>query len=320
VQAKVITGIVHHATITTGIPLYKIWGYSFTRFLHLLIIPSFFFLLKKLNINNSKYFINFKKLLFSLKMTIPIYCVNMVKHADRKEAILNQAKKLNLDINFFNAIDGTLLPKSKKFTCCRSHPYRGSYHHPDKEYVNLLIMKQFHLFNSNLTIGEVGLAVSLIILFKQLIKENVEWAIIIEDDVQFDPDFLEHLKILDADTIFLKQNNVDFVYLNDRTYCEFNAPAQDVLLEKYYPVKSGFGFDCYLISKTGMEKLCDLYNPLIYPVDLQIVPHLQKYEPKYIERNYLKMNFVINGYKYHKNLAKHTDARSTIHGFCPHHN
>lgn len=252
-------------------------------------------------------------------MTIPIYCINLPEHTGRKSVIEEQAQKLGLNITFFQSINGNKIPKAERFTCCRSHPYRASYHHPNKDYVNLMINNNFHLFNSNLLKGEVGLAITLLVLYHKLASENVDWVIIIEDDVIFAENFPEHLQKIAADLPHLAENNVDIVFINDRMHRHQEAPVADNLLNRYFPVKGGFGFDGYLLSKSGMIKLIHLYNPLIYPVDLQVVPHLQRYEPKYPEKNLVKPGFIVNGYKYYTNLIFHTIGESSIARSCPEH-
>lgn len=252
---------------------------------------------------------------------IPIYCINLEKHANRRFAIQSQIDKLHgQPVNFYKAIDGTTIPRASKFTCCRSHPYRASYHHPDKDYVNLNVNGNFFLFNSNLLQGEIGLALSLFTLYYKLIAENVQWAIIIEDDVIFADNFIQELKQITADIPYLDSKSVDIIFLNNRMHRHTESPAvNDNLLNRYYPVKGGFGFDGYLISKMGMLKLLHVYNPLFYPVDLQVVPHLQRYPPRYQEMNLVKPGFTVNGYKYYTNLVFHTDGESSIARACPYH-
>jgi len=250
-------------------------------------------------------------------MKIPIICINLPQHVDRRQRMIDQAKRLGIELQFFNAVNGNNIPKNEKFTCCRSHPFRASYHHSEKDYVCLTVMNKLYLFNSNLTLGEVGLALSILVLYHQLIQNGTKWAIILEDDVILDDDFAKELKIIEQDLKMLESIGAEFVYINDRTQSDIKLGSVN---SRYYRVKSGFGFDGYLVSIEGMKKLCNLFNPLFYPVDLQIVPHLQVGQQRYRERNHIKPDAQLVGYKYHKNLVTHTNVRSTIHGFCKIHN
>lgn len=256
---------------------------------------------------------------------LPVYCLNLEKFTDRKEHIQNQADKLGLNIEWVQCFDGWKIPKAEKFTCCKAHPNRTpDYINMNLEYIQLLINNKFYLFNSNLTKGEIGLAITTLVLFQKLLAEpNPGWALIIEDDITFANDFMAEYSQLQKDLPLLERNGADFVYLNDSI--QSHPDHSNLIIEdRYLPVKKGCGYYGYIVSPAGMRKLLDLFNPLIFPIDLQSISHLECYsaypELRYREQNLIKPTIRLNGYKYHKNLVTHPNTfESTIHSFCPYH-
>lgn len=259
--------------------------------------------------------------------SIPIYCFNLKKFKDRKDHILNLAYKHNIKINIIEAFDGKLLPKSNKFSCCKSHNNRKiDYIHSDCEFNHVFLdhnnNKHFFLINSNITVGEYGLAMTTYNTYLDFIENNdSEWLIILEDDIDLCEDFNNELKNIENDLDILEKNNIDFVYLNDSIDL---INCKDNINNKYYPVKKGCGFYGYMISKKGMKKLLNIFNPLIFPIDLQSISHFSSYikysQFQYREKNFLKQNCYINGLKYYKNLVYHNNIfKSNIHDYCAYH-
>lgn len=258
---------------------------------------------------------------------LPIYCLNLEKDLTRRKFISNQATKLGINVKFINSYDGWKIPKSEKLSCCRAHPARqDDYINSEKDFIYLIINNSFNLFNSNLTKGEVGLAITTINLYRTLIEtETSEWVMIIEDDVTFSSDFRAETQQIQNDLKELTDAGADFVYLNDSISSYGERPDLNIVDGRYLPVFKGCGFYGYLISKNGMRKLIEIFNPLIFPIDLQSISHFSNYdeypEHRYREVNFIKSGLRINGYKYHKNLVKHLDTfTSTIHNTCPYHN
>ena len=128
----------------------------------------------------------------------------------------------------------------------------------------------YRLFDGNdynMRAGIVGCALSHIKLYIELINSNFDYYCILEDDIQFVPDFnnkLEHVKCQlnknkDWDLIYLghfckKQ------YITNLTYNKKSYPK----IEKYNMQesfsKSMGGTIGYLISKKGANKLLDFIN------------------------------------------------------------
>ena len=82
-----------------------------------------------------------------------IICLNLEKRKDRKSSCVDIFKNLGLDVEFFNGIDGSLLPNTGK------------------------IKK-----------GHMGCCLSHRCIFEKILENNWNTTLILEDDVEFHPD------------------------------------------------------------------------------------------------------------------------------------
>lgn len=156
--------------------------------------------------------------------------------------------KYGLEYEFFDAVDGNLLTYDYVSKCrARSD---GWYH---QDWGKAHSMKP----------GEIGVALSHLGIYKKIIEEQIEWAVILEDDVVFDQrlkNILKHQKGIDR-----LMKKFDLVLLG---YCgndnNFNLPAVCSYWSKYkisksfkigVPVKWYWSAIGYFISKRGAELL-----------------------------------------------------------------
>ncbi len=106
------------------------------------------------------------------KINIPIYIINLKQDIEKKEHIKKLCAKFDLYPEFFDAVDGRLLPEKN---------------------INEVysIEKAINTFKRELSRSEIGCALSHINIYKKMVNENISEAIVFEDDINFNKDLLE---------------------------------------------------------------------------------------------------------------------------------
>jgi len=91
-----------------------------------------------------------------------VFIINMEKHVDRRNHAVSQCQRIGLTAEVFNAIDGRLLTKQQI-----------------EEKVNPEL-------SIGLTESEIGCALSHHGVYQKMVDDNIEMALVLEDDVEFD--------------------------------------------------------------------------------------------------------------------------------------
>ena len=111
---------------------------------------------------------------------------------------------------------------------------------------------------------EIAVALSHIGVWKQMLEDEVDYALILEDDVYFDRKFNKQMdqiwdkaKTTDFDILFLSYGLVKGVNIED-------IKKQDIIFKPDFGIWQASG---YVLSKKGLQKLIDML-PLYGPVDL----------------------------------------------------
>ena len=92
------------------------------------------------------------------------FIINLPRDAERREFIIDDMEKCNLDFSIIEAVDGSLL----------STEDIGKYYNEKKS---------IELFNIKLSLGEIGCALSHIGIYQKMVSGNISSAVIMEDDV-----------------------------------------------------------------------------------------------------------------------------------------
>ena len=97
-----------------------------------------------------------------------VYIINLKKDKNRKKNILNELKKQNLkNYKFISAVNGNELKKKE---------------------INSLISKEKNFINpinTNMSKSEIGCSLSHIKIYKEIVKSDIDYALILEDDAFF---------------------------------------------------------------------------------------------------------------------------------------
>ncbi|MCK5535947.1 MAG: glycosyltransferase family 25 protein [Bacteroidales bacterium] len=185
---------------------------------------------------------------------IPIFVVNLKKDTEKKEHMQALCKKYSLECQFIDTVYGKDLSEKKI-----SEVY-------DKE-------RALKEFGRELTPGEIGCALSHISIYKKMKNENIEKALILEDDIFFNNSIIDALQAINKfpkdweliafnyfkSTPFNKLFCLSFWY-RDNTGKYFQSV-------RFTEVMHGTG--AYVINHTGVSKLIDELDKNFYkPIDL----------------------------------------------------
>ena len=169
-----------------------------------------------------------------------IFVINLKSDFKKRETMTDILNKYTSDYTFFEAINGKELK--------------------DDEYkINLNWMNPYD--NTHTTYGEVGCALSHYSLWKKMIDENIEQALILEDDVVIkNPDFISIIDNIPTDAY-------DLIYLGRKKMSGIKEEQVQLESAKNLLVKPTFSYwTCaYILTLSGAKKLCttDYLNNLI---------------------------------------------------------
>ena len=103
----------------------------------------------------------------------PIFIINLQRSPDRRMFMQTQLQSLGLKFEFFTAVDGQALTAQQV-----------SYYDDD-------LRKKTGWFNHKLANNEIACVLSHLQIWEKMWKENIEHAIILEDDITLDEDFAQ---------------------------------------------------------------------------------------------------------------------------------
>ena len=188
-----------------------------------------------------------------LFMAIPKIIVISLKHSTRRENIAKPLSGLGFDFTFFDATDGKKLPASVL------------------ESVDYDFYPKHYLSPKPLTLGEIGCAISHIKVYEHMVENNIESAIILEDDAIVS----QHFKEIVEDTLNKINKNHELIFFD---HGKVKSPFfKKRIMEGYrlahYKAPSKNSKRCiiyataYLITLSGAKKLLNYAYPIRLPAD-----------------------------------------------------
>lgn len=227
---------------------------SYTLLVVVMLFLTIIFLL-----NYQESFFTYKN---NMKELMPIYCINMKKHSTRWNKISKQAKSEKLEITRFEAINGF------------------SYS------MDSLIKKNIISPFTPFTRGTAGCYMSHHKLWTKIAKNNDNYALIIEDDVIFEKDFLNKLlKLL----VNIPQD-WDIIYLGlTRPY---GSHVKENIYKTNYKVNTNAGAYAYILKKSTAKTLIKLCSfPMKEMIDHCIKKHHSKFNVYFTYPYLIKHDF-----------------------------
>lgn len=175
-----------------------------------------------------------------------IFVVSLPDCTERRAKIQKQLNNLNLEFEFFDAIRGADYYNNSEYF---DRPHSLSYEHR--------LMKP----------GEVGCALSHVMIYKQIVEQNLPYALILEDDAILSSDLPKMLNTLIP---LIKQNDLITLERCD-IYKKHSAIS---LFDKYFLVKPRlvkYGSMCqtagYIVTLEAAKKMYTINFPVFAPAD-----------------------------------------------------
>ncbi len=183
---------------------------------------------------------------------IPVFIINLEKDTDRKKHMENLCNLYGIKPSFIHAVYGNELS--------------------DKEIKDIIDNeKAIRYIKRPLTNGELGCLLSHKRIYKKIIEENINIALIMEDDVLFDNNLLDFLNYLDN-----LPKNFDVILLGHHTPTSRSIPTKTNLWYKKRiackfvlkkPAELACGTYGYLVSNQGAKKLYNMLEKIFLPID-----------------------------------------------------
>ena len=173
--------------------------------------------------------------------TISVFIVNLEKEAEKRKRSLTYCKEVGISAEVYSAIDGASFSK--------------------KEGAELLTYP-----NSFLTNGEIGCALSHLSIYRRMILDNIDIALILEDDFKFNVGREELYHSLNDIKAFLNKDNVPKVVLLNEGLCRFTF-GRNIFKNKLCYYIKGNGTYAYMLNKSAAHELLVNAIPIRYEAD-----------------------------------------------------
>lgn len=181
-------------------------------------------------------------------MRAPIFIINMANSIERWHTTIERLNSIGLEGERFEATVGKALSESEVAVWYDATKNKKRHHR-------------------NMTPGEIGCYVSHMRIWEKMVNENIEYCIVLEDDLHIEAhlgDVIQHIDTL---------NHWDLIKLSDdraNPFINEHALSENLTLGNYLKVPNGC--QGYAISLTGAKKLLKR-KPFFRPVDVDIQFH-----------------------------------------------
>jgi len=174
--------------------------------------------------------------------TLPIWVINLERDEVKRHFMEDQLQRLGVEYQINKAVDGTNLSENN-FE---------------------LYSKEMALtdFGRELTLGELGCAISHVKMWQAIIEENLDEVLILEDDARIGHAILEVLAHRD-------KLPDDYQHINFSTRAK-QIPTGDFITDIYRASRHAerpYSTFAYLITQEGAQYLMDFVFPIYMPID-----------------------------------------------------
>lgn len=188
----------------------------------------------------------------AMKETIPVFVVNLKKDTEKKQHMKALCEKHNLQCQFTEAVYGKDLDEN-----FLSEIYN------EEESIRTL--------GRALSKSEIGCALSHINIYKHMIDENIEQAVIFEDDSQIEEGFSSVLENInrfpkDWELVLLGYYSDPITEKCSRSSLRYRKKVTG-LHQTVRPIEHAYGTHGYLINQKGAKKLLKKLSVIKKPID-----------------------------------------------------
>ncbi|MSN96843.1 glycosyltransferase family 25 protein [Campylobacter sp. FMV-PI01] len=171
-----------------------------------------------------------------------IFVINLEKDTHKKEIFIKNFSKFNLEYEFIKGVYGKELSEDE---------------------LNQKVYKHKDRF---LAKGEIGCALSHLKIYKKMVDEDINHALILEDDAIFSDEFLEYFNKFDE---FLKDKKyfemVCLMHEGHEFFVNHKIKLDNNLA--FYKLTKGVGAYGYIITKNSAKKLLKTNTPVFLEAD-----------------------------------------------------
>lgn len=169
-----------------------------------------------------------------------VFVVNLDKDKDKKEKIKNECRNAELDYEIISAVDGRELSYNELKS--KVHPVSLNY----------------------LSKGEIGCVLSHQRIYKRILDDDIDYALILEDDVELSQD----IKVFLKEFLSVKDKNKGDVFLLYPSGLRFLNRRINVSHDYFF--YEAYNSSCahgYIISNKAAKKLIRINTPIILVAD-----------------------------------------------------
>jgi GR25 family glycosyltransferase involved in LPS biosynthesis len=173
-----------------------------------------------------------------------VVCINLKKRFDRKMKFISQTLSQDLgEFDFFEAIDGTTIDKSK--------------------------------YNNNLLSGEIGVILSNLEILKQSKTQDLKNILIIEDDCVFNQDMVENF-----DNLYSKvPDDWDMLYFGGNHNLHLtNGLPTNIINDSVIKIDNTFAIHCVAIKSHLFDEIIETVSKFENPIDVLYCQLQKKYK------------------------------------------
>jgi glycosyl transferase family 25 len=169
-----------------------------------------------------------------------VFIISLESELERRHKIGLQCKEQSLFCEFINAVDGRKLPSEIATTV--THDF----------------------YNSKLTRGEIGCALSHLNIYSKMVSENISHALVLEDDAIFDGSLHDCLSGVDG---IIREDKPEIFVLTAR--CSYNKHIKktDFSGRNYFRITNGSGGYGYVINLAAAKLLLERNLPIKFEAD-----------------------------------------------------
>lgn len=161
------------------------------------------------------------------------YCINLPAAADRRQNMIEQGRRFNLDLEIVEAVNGKQLSESE---------LQASIYDPER---------------NQLTKGEIGCALSHLKVYEKILASGADFAFVTEDDAIFAED---PAPFLAAAATANPAEPLVFLDTGNKSYIESRGRRFGSLV--FYPAFDANLAHAYVITRAGAQKLYDDLRPV----------------------------------------------------------
>lgn len=183
----------------------------------------------------------------------PIFVISLSSNQARRQYISGELDKHQLKYQIIDAVDGDSL---------------------DDKTIDGVYSEKFAVSNFKRTLskGEIGCALSHLSVYKKILNDNIERAIILEDDAIIGDNFVNVIENINqaAPTIWqliLLGYNEDINGFFSDCQVQVSEPNKSLNFSIKKPLTPAYQTHAYLINQQGAEHLIELIQPLYQPID-----------------------------------------------------